>query len=220
MAEMGGGDEEVYDDRGYVEPEADVYGRLHALIDTTINGLSEYGILDGADRENLENLADITDKLQKISIKELNNQGLTDDEYDFIRCYGGNLEHLWYESMKDKAPEGEYIYVSDNPMALVADVATNPDSMTCLEEAIGGASKIYVVFPIDGELHVGVGGTFTYYQFEQPISDRLTDSQWRQKLGMMPDDYGNYNGMDPSIESPWWTKDYRYTFDYRAYYGW
>lgn len=220
MAEMGGGDEEVYDDRGYVEPEPDVYGRLHALIDTTINGLSEYDILDYEDRQNLENLADITDKLQTISVKELSNQGLTNDEYEFIRCYGGNLEHLWYESMRDKMSDGDYIYVSDNPMALIADVATNPDAGTCLEEGIGGASKIYVVFPIDGQLHVGVGGTFTYYQFEQPISNRLTDSEWRQMLGMAPDAYGNYNEKDPSIQNPAWTQDYRYTFDYRSYYGW
>ena len=138
-------------------------------------------------------------------MKELQNEKLTDDDYELIRDYGGSLEHLWYETVKDEA-YNNYADSAEYPMALVADVATDPNGM-CLEEAIGGASRIYVIFPIDGELHIGVGGVYNYYQFVQPISDRLTDTEWRIKLGIQTDEHDRYRG--ESIEGPDWTDSYR-----------
>ena len=124
---------------------------------------------------------------------------------ELIRDYGGSLEHLWYDTVKDEATNG-YADAAEFPMALVADVATDPNGL-CLEEALGGASRIYVIFPIDGELHIGVGGAYNYYQFVQPISDRLTDAEWRIKLGIQTNEYGRYAG--ESIESPHWMDSYR-----------
>ena len=70
-----------------------------------------------------------------------------------------------------------------------------------------------MIFPIDGELHVAVGGVFNYYQFVQPISDRMTDKEWRIKLGIQLDDNDEYHP-DNGIESPAWTDSYRYVWKY------
>lgn len=64
-----------------------------------------------------------------------------------------------------------------------------------------------MIFPIDGELHIGIGGVFNYYQFVQPISDRLTDKEWRIKLGMQMGDDDMYHW--ESIAGPEWTDSYR-----------
>ena len=206
MAEMGGGDIEEYDDRGYVEPQPELYSRLYALSKTTMEGLEARGYLGASEKEGLEIIGEMAKRLRDMSVKELQNETLTDEEYNFIRDYGGALEHLWYDTVKDET-ENTYADSSEFPMALVTDVATDPNGY-CLEEAIGGASRIFVIFPIDGELHIGIGGVFNYYQFEQPISDRMTDKEWRIKLGIQLNDYDRYAG--ESVEGPDWTDSYRH----------
>lgn len=209
MAEMGGGGDEAPDDRGYVEPQPELYSRLLALTTTTINGLESRGYLGASEKEGLERLAELARRLRDISVKELQNEKLTDEDYDFIRDYGGALEHLWYDTVKEDA-NNKYADSAEYPMALVTDVATDPNG-ACLEEAIGGASMIYVIFPLDGELHIGIGGVFNYYQFVQPISDRMTDKEWRIKLGIQLDDEDRYRP-DHSIQGPEWTYTYRYSY--------
>lgn len=212
MAEMGGGDDDtIYDDRGYVEPQPELYSRLYALTKTTLEGLKERGYLGDNEKDGLERLAELAKRLAAISVKELQNEKLTDEDYELIRDYGGSLEHLWYDTIKDDATN-TYVDSAEFPMALVADVATDPNG-ACLEEAIGGASRIYVIFPIDGELHIGIGGVYNYYQFVQPISDRLTDKEWRIKLGMQLDDNDEYRG-ESGIRGPQWTDSYRYYWNY------
>lgn len=211
VAKMGGGDEEV-DDRGYVEPMPELYHRLSVLTQKTAYGLEKFGVINDTDQENLARLEELADQLTTISIKELTNESLTDEEFELIRSYGGNLEHFWEEAVKDQAESESRPYSSEFPAALVVDVATDPNG-TVLEEAIGGISEIYVVVPVDGKLRIAKGGVFTYYQFEQPLSDRMTDSQWRQKLGLELTDDMQYI-RDDSLEQPQWTQSYRSKWQY------
>lgn len=206
MAEMGGGDEEI-DDRGYVEPQPELYYRLSTLAKTTSQGLEQYGIISDDDIENLAKLSELADRLMDISIKELTGQEVTEDDYELIRTYGGNIEHFWEAAIRSQADDAESISSQEFPAALVVDVATDPNG-SVLEEAIGGVSDIYVIVPIDGKLRIAKGGVFTYYQFEQPISERLTDSEWRKKIGMELTDDMEYQP-DDSIEQPEWTQSYR-----------
>ena len=210
MAEMGGGDDTVYDDRGYVEPEPELYDRLYTLTKNTSDGLDKLGVISNEDKEGLRLLGELAKSLRDISIKELNNESLSDDEYELIRGYGGSLEHFWKDTLKNKTDE-EYIDSREFPMALVTDIATDPNG-SCLQLGIGGASTIYVIFPIDGQLHIGRGGVFNFYQFEQPISDRMTDKEWRIKLGMSMDDNDEYHFEE--VEQPAWTQSYRYRWHY------
>ena len=46
--------------------------------------------------------------------------------------------------------------------------------------------RIYVMVPLEGELQVAQGGVFSYYEFPQPRSNRLTDEQWRERLASTP----------------------------------
>lgn len=211
VAEMGGGDEEV-DDRGYVEPMPELYHRLSVLTQKTAYGLEKFGVINDTDKENLARLEELADQLTTISIKELTNEPLTEAEFELIRSYGGNLEHFWAEAVKEQSESESRPYSSEFPAALVVDVATDPNG-TVLEEAIGGISEIYVVVPVDGKLRIAKGGVFTYYQFEQPLSDRMTDSQWRQKLGLELTDDMQYI-RDDSLEQPQWTQSYRSKWQY------
>ncbi len=204
VAEMGGGYDEEPDYRGYVQPEPLIYARFVNLTDLTAQGLKAYGMLSPADEENLSRLSHIAGQLLTISQKELRDEVLTDDEYEFIKDYGGNIEHFWYEAVKN---EGESISSQEFPAALVVDIATDPDG-TVLEAATLNPATIYVVVKVDGTLRIATGSVYSFYQFPWPMTDRMTDQKWRRLMGISPDDEGNYR-WDRPIDRPEWTTSYR-----------
>ena len=211
IAEMGGGYDEKPDDRGYVEPEPLVYERFSDLSDRTAQGLEERGMLSAGAKENLSRLSEIAGRLLEISEKELKNETLTEEEYEFIRAYGGNIEHFWYEAVKEESGE-EGVSSQECPAALVVDIATNPDGVI-LEAATDSPSVIYVIVMVDGKMKIAKGSVYSFYQFTWPMDDRLTDSRWRQMMGIQPDEEGYFNH-DTSIEKPEWTNSYRYKYEW------
>ncbi|MBO5031131.1 MAG: DUF3160 domain-containing protein [Lachnospiraceae bacterium] len=210
MAEMGGGYDEEPDYRGYVQPEPLVYERFSSLAGQTAQGLKKYGMLDSADEENLTRLSEIADRFLTISNKELQDETLTEEEYEFIENYGGNLEHFWYEAVKGDG-ESSYIDSAEYPAALVVDIATDPNG-TVLEAATGNPSLIYVVVKVDGTLKLARGSVYSFYQFPWPMDDRLTDTGWRQMMGLEPKEDGSYETFQ-SFPKPEWTESYRYNYE-------
>jgi hypothetical protein len=179
--------------RGYVEPVPKVYARLGALIRMTEKGLSNLGLLedgrgDNPDKQQLQHLAYLVDTFQTIAEKELRGEPLTEEDYNTIRYYGGELEKLtaaasvpldtqWPGDIMDEEPQA----------AVIADVATAPSPGLVLEVGVGRINELYAVVPLvedDGTitLQVAKGGVFSYYEFPWPMSDRLTDEAWRQMI--------------------------------------
>ena len=184
LAEMGAGGDppEPPDDRGYVEPNPEVYGRLAALIQMTIDGLDQRGLLTAPAGEALEVLKTLADGLRDISEKELSNKALTDEEYEFIRVYGGELEHIWETAKKDELDGRDWLhYLNEHPCAIVVDVAADPNGQV-LQEATGFAKEIYVAFPRDGKVVLGRGAAFSQYEFTVPLSQRMTVDDWHEQL--------------------------------------
>lgn len=210
MAEMGGGWDEEPDDRGYVEPEPVVYDRFASLAEMTAQGLKAYNMLSAEDEENLARLSELARQLQTISNKELKNESLSDEEYELIKTYGGNIEHFWYDAVKDEAGT-EYVSADEFPAAIVVDIATDPNGEV-LEVATGNPSRIYVVVNVEGQLKIASGSVYSFYQFTQPIDSRLTDSEWRYMMGIQCDEEGRYN-WDSKIDQPAWTDSYRYNWE-------
>jgi hypothetical protein len=146
-------------------------------------GLQMRSLLSESNVVFLDRLETLVLRLKEISEKELNNQTLNNDDYDFIRTYGGSLEHLWLEAYKDLNIQ-DINQLDQEPAALVADVASDPNGQV-LEEGTGRVYEIYAVVPVEGKLRIAKGGVFSYYEFPWPINDRLTDEKWR---GMINED--------------------------------
>lgn len=210
IAEMGGYGEEELDDRGYVEPEPLVYAKFANLADQTAKGLEQYGMLSSADKENLSRLSLLADRLHTISNKELQDETLTGEEYEFIKSYGGSIEHFWYEAAKGEAPDG-MVSSQEFPAAIVVDIATDPNGQV-LEAATGSPSILYAVVRIDGKLKITRGSVYSFYQFPWPLEDRLTDSSWRQMMGLQADEEGNYH-YGETLPKPDWTYSYRHQYE-------
>lgn len=212
IAEMGGFWDETIDDRGYVEPEPLVYARFASLAEQTAQGLKRYGILAPEDEENLSRLSQMADYLLTISCKELEEETLTEEEYEFIRNYGGNLEHFWYDAAIGLSDFSAWEEGAEGPARqtpIVIDIATDPSSGQVLEIATGRPEQIYVVIRVDGVIKLARGSVYSFYQFSHPAADRLTDAKWRRMTGVEPDEDGNFIDENP-VDRPQWTTGYRY----------
>ena len=166
--------------KGYVEPMPEVYNRLLALCNATMNGLVKLGILEDY-VQYIAEFRDILYRLLDISIKELQNILLTESDYGFIKSFGYRVAGIL-----------EQIGDAQSRTLLIADVHTCYDigTMFVLEEANGFIEPIIVIYmDSDGTLRAAVGGVFSYYEFIS--NNRLTDEEWINYLqsGNIPVSY-------------------------------
>jgi hypothetical protein len=174
--------------RGYVEPRPEVYARLAALTAQMQSGLGDRGLLSEEMADKLVRMEQLLLSLKLISEKELRGEDLTEAEYALIRRIGDTLENLTTFS---EEVAGKITSEADERMALIADVHTDGNTAQVLEEGVGDAFPIYVIVMVEGEQTVAMGGVFSYYEFKQPMNDRLTDEAWQ--------------AMSPKPDRPLWT---------------
>jgi len=168
---------------GYVEPQPEVFARLAALTRQMRVGLDSRGLLSEEYRDKLERMESLLISLKTMAEKELRGEALTDQEYDTIRNIGDFLE--WLVTFSPQVQE-QIESETDKRMAIVADVHTDVNTGRVLEEGVGDAFFIYAIVPVEGQTLVAQGGVFSYYEFTQPMSSRLTDEAW-QAMSSKPD---------------------------------
>jgi hypothetical protein len=181
--------------RGYVEPNPELYGRLASLAKMTYDGLYSRGLLEEPLTSKLDDLRQMLLKLKAIAEIELTGKALSEDDYAYIRNFGGLLESiLTFPPEVASSIESD----TDKAMAVVADVHTDTNTGQVLEEGVGNPYHLFVLVPVEGKLTLCRGAALTYYEFKWPMSDRLTDEAWQAKLkdGTVP-------------ELPAWTESFR-----------
>lgn len=168
--------------RGFVEPEPVVYARLAAGMEGLRDRLDALGYpRDQALDENLTNFAGLLRSLEIISRKELDGRPLSDQEYDLIWNIGERLGlYLGFPHHTDI--NMRFMDPDDRRMPIVADVATEVNSKQVLEQALGWPRIVYVLAPVHGTQTVCEGLIYSYYEFKQPMSKRLTVEEWRRLL--------------------------------------
>jgi hypothetical protein len=155
------------------------------------DALADRGLLNDEMGDKMAGMEQLLLSLKTIGEKELRGESLTEEEYALIRTVGDTLEGLTTFS---EEIEGEITSEADERMALVADVHTDSNTGKVLEEWVGDAFPIYVVVMVEGEQVVAMGGVFSYYEFKQPMSDRLTNEAWQE--------------MSPRPDRPAWTESF------------
>ena len=167
---------------GYVEPAPQVYGRLASLCNMMIDGLSSRSLLSQAIQDRLSRLSSFLLSLRAISLKQLSGGALNDTETRLIMNSGSVLSYIGSIPKEDS----QFTSDTDKLMVLIADVHTDPNEGQVLEEAVGNPMVIYVAVPVivGGGIQITLtrGGTFSYYEFAQPMDNRLTDEAWQVML--------------------------------------
>ncbi len=168
---------------GYVEANPEAFYRMAYTAQVIADGLRGRGLaaeegspyLPGLDGlvQGMENIAVDFQTFGDIAVKELTGQPLDEADREAIarscmsppECYEG----FGYEELE--------------PPPIVAAVAGKAGfGNAVLEAATGYVDRVYAVVPIDGQLYVAQGGVYSYYEFTQPRSARLTDQEWRERL--------------------------------------
>jgi len=161
---------------GYVEPVPEFYARMLALTKMTRTGLTELGALSQASSVRLQNLENILNRLLGIAGKELENEELGEDDYEFIRNFGESAA----QTVEGVESEGKETTV-------IADVHTDINTGKVLEEGVGYVDLILVACKVlDGRIILGAGPVFSYYEFTHPMDGRLTDEKWVEMLNSNP----------------------------------
>jgi hypothetical protein len=158
--------------KGYVEPNPDVNARLASLARMMKEMLEQRDLLLPEYSKKLETLEELLLTLETISEKELSGENLTKEEYQIIWNIGSTLYSL---STFRAAVESE----TDKSVAIVADVHTDPNTSMVLEEGVGQVFIILVIVEVEGKIFIAKGRVFSYYEFLQPMSQRLTDEEWQ-----------------------------------------
>lgn len=158
--------------RGYVEPVPEVYARLLSLAEMTERGLSELDVLNEGTEKRLNVLIEILKKLITISKKELENEELSANDYEFIQ----NID----QSFK-KVVSG--LELQTVMTTFVVDVHTDINTQQALEEGSGYVNLLIVaIMEPDGKMRLAAGPILSYHEFKQPIDQRLTDEKWVELL--------------------------------------
>ncbi|ABE51636.1 DUF3160 domain-containing protein [Methanococcoides burtonii] len=161
---------------GYVEPVPEFYNRLLALTRMTRNGLNEIDAIDKSAEQRLEKLETILQRLTNISRNELENKELTEEDYEFIRTFGDELDVV-VAGVDERSQK----------TTIIADVHTDPNTGNVLEEGVGYVDLIVVAYMApDGRILLGAGPAMSQYEFKHPMNDRLTDEKWREMLRTDP----------------------------------
>jgi hypothetical protein len=178
FAAEGGDGERPYVPRHWVEPEPVVYSRLEAAVELMRGGLARRDLLTDEADGLLGDLADQLTFFTRIAEDELAGEPIVGVDNDRIEILGGWLEAMWWRTA-DQTAGG--VADADEEAAIVADIGRSVDEV--LEVAAGRIDTLLIVVPNDeGRFELAVGGVYSFFEFLQPMAERLDDEAWRQML--------------------------------------
>lgn len=171
-------------DQHYVEPNIELYDTMLWLMQYTVENLKARDLLNDSLLEGTKSHIKFLELLRTVSIKELNNEPLTEDEKNSLFWTGGHIEEImnWYvfgSASEENVYNGAYSI--EQSSMLVSDVATLPGEHY-LSMGTGYFDEIYVVVPVKGKLYLTRGAVYSYYEFTS--DKRLTDEEWWELHGL------------------------------------
>jgi hypothetical protein len=191
---------------GFVEPLPEFYAYMLATAGMAYRGLKDLDVLTEKSGKRLSSLVELLDRLYLICESQVANKKLSEEDNRFLHNFPGKLEkvigkvepinelpkkHDYWETLTVSGPKGL-------ETTIIADVHTDPNSKKCLEEASGYLDYLLVAYKRPyGDIVLTVGPVLSYYEFKYPMSNRLTDEEWRKMLRT-----------DNAPSQPEWVKSY------------
>ena len=176
--------------KGYVEPNVGFFDRIIALVNLTNSGLDSFGILpSNLEARNKQFLDDLS-FYRTIAVSELQNQKISDDDFEKLRMSAGLLDNIL------QAPDSGVKLESNAKSAIIADVSTDVPDNKILYEGDGVPNYIYVAVKDANGTRLTKGLVYSYYEFTGPIAKRYTDQVWQG---------WNYSSTAQKLQLPWWS---------------
>ena len=192
--------------KGFVEPYPEFYDKLGIFAKRVKTLFANAHFIDASYRRHLSRfftgMQDTMGRLEALARKELEARPFTNAEQAWletlIRRKDGNgygakpVYNGWYVDLFYKGQEAA---IEWDPT--VADIHTDPNSRQVLEVGVGRIDTLFMAVDNDGDRTMFAGPTFSYYQFNQPASKRMTDPEWKEMLVM-----------DNAPDRPDWTSSF------------
>lgn len=173
----------------YVEPNVPFWQGSLLSLQLLHGTLTKYSLLDAEGENAINGLKTIYKKCLAISKKEAQDQPIDPDENNWIRTIPNSLMRYVLLYVKGDAFDN----YDQFKMACIADVFTNSEKGVCLETGVGRPNMLYI--PLNdsqGGKRIAIGYGFSYYEFYHPMTDRLTDEQWKKIVYDGNDDMDSY----------------------------
>jgi hypothetical protein len=161
--------------KGYVEPVPEVYNRLLSLTRMTRSGLEKMRVIDDKQAGRFRRMEDTLERLLAISVKEVQGEALDQEDIRFINRFEDTIEAVLGD-----------LDERSRKTVLVADVHTDTNSGMVLEEACGYVKLILIAWKGQDGISLAAGPELSYYEFKQPMGDRLSDEAWAGMLKANP----------------------------------
>lgn len=181
-AEMGeGGDTDKIDEDtvpyGFVQPEVRFWAELERLARYTYEGFKKHKLLPNTVEEwgHLGRFQKDVAMLRLLANKTAAGEKWNLEDRLWLLEFNPSYMAEPVDPMTVQGPD-------DGKAAIVADIQTNVREGKVLYEALG---RPYLLLALvgDGGLNRLVAGTaYDYYEFTQPLQERLTDEAWRKKI--------------------------------------
>ena len=172
---------EVFDERGYVEPEPYVYQRVAELTKETRLELEKNKKLSSADAAVLTSLEKTALTLKAISDSEINKIPLSENAHEFIKKYPEWLKSVWEEVYRDEIAKNNgstAITLAEHPVTSLANAALLPASNSVLQVGTGKVFDVFVIVTVNGKQKLARGGVYSYYEFLKPAAERVAPADW------------------------------------------
>jgi hypothetical protein len=168
----------------YVEPYPETYRIVIGLVNMTLNGLIQLGIFPPQ--------MNLTGPIVWTTLAQHSLASFMHDSELFLnastielegKTLDAELQSQIREAAKAISAIGSLEGDQTQKAAMVADVHTDPNTQTVLEEALGNFSILVAVYSdADGQLYSAAGPVYNYYEFTMPMDNRLTDEGWRAMI--------------------------------------
>ncbi|MCL2440767.1 MAG: DUF3160 domain-containing protein [Treponema sp.] len=159
----------------YIEPNIPFWDSSAASYKKIYEILERYDYLDQRTAQSLERLQYVFSKAARISRLQAEDKEVSREDIKWISQIAREFTFLVMRHVR-----GNVTDVNELRMALVVDVYTNAEAGMVLETAVGIPYRIYV--PLNdgqGGKRIAMGYSFSYYEFNQPMSKRLNNDEWK-----------------------------------------
>lgn len=177
--------------KGYVEPNVEFLDRLIALTNLSDSGLKGFNLLSSDFQSRDAQLLDYLQFYRTIAVAELQNQTVSDSDFEKLRLSAGGLDNIL------QAPDSQAKLESNARSAVIADVQTDAKDGKILYEADGIPNYIYIAVKDANGTRLTKGLVYSYYEFTGPLAKRYTDQDWQG---------WSYSSVPQKILMPSWNK--------------